>query len=79
MEKLNANIIFKNGEYFITNTECPGFLASYCFQDEYEANLAWAVWLQYSKITKRNTNFAPYQWIFKAVVRVIGIPSKWSE
>ena len=79
MKLLNANIIFNKEGYFITNEECPGFLASYQFQDEYEANLAWAVWLQYSKITKRNTKFAPYQWIFKAVIRVIGIKSVWGE
>ena len=76
-------IIFSDDNFSITNKNCPGFLKSYTFQDEYEANLAWAIWLQYSKKSEklpsgiRSAEGHAFQWIIKAIFRIIGIKSEW--
>ena len=69
MKLLDPNIIFKDDYFWITNEECPRFLTTYRFDDEYEANLAWAIWLQFSKKTKKFTEMSTFPWILKAIFR----------
>ena len=53
-ENLNPEIIFDDNYFKLSSEKFPNFLKSYGFQDEYEANLAGAVWLQYSKKAKKD-------------------------
>ena len=43
MKELNAQVYLSENNFQIGNETCPGFLKSCSFQDEYEANLAWAI------------------------------------
>lgn len=75
----HAIIHFDDGNFFIKNIETPGFLSSSIFQDEYEAQLAWSIWLQYSKDkSQSDINQGEYQNILKMTFRLIGVKSKWS-
>ena len=78
--KHQASIEFsaKDMIYQISNADCPGFLKAYGFQDEFEASLAYSLWLQFSK-GKENPNYNEFQWVLRATFRIVGTPSVWAD
>lgn len=74
--ELDPEIIFNGTGFQINKYEIPGHIRSLEFQDEYEANLIYAAWLQYTKKDKE-ANYNTFQWIIKAIFRIIGVTSKW--
>lgn len=85
MKELDAKVIFNDGYFSITNETAPPHIRSLAFQDEYEANFIWASWLQFTKFETKtpsntlNGNYNQFQWIIKALFRIIGVASRWSE
>ena len=71
MEKLDAKVEFKDGGFYVANMFAPSYLRSCHFQDEFEANLAYAIWLQFSKIIKEFPSINEYLWILKIITDLI--------
>ena len=73
-----ADIKFDNGFFYLQNEHLPSYVKSLGFQDEFEACMAFGIWMQYVKSKKEaEINYNEFQWILKMSFRLVNVKSNW--